>query len=476
MRRLPACGVAVLAVLWAGLCLKSPGLVSRPCAVASSGAAYRPLAGAARVGSRGAVSNVARGVREPRRQASAPFKIMEQDAKRLTSRITKTASASELLELLSKTVEDKVFNEYHMSAALTRLAKCKKNRPFHKDEAGSPVWAKLASRLRDMLLQDMLSARGVANVFYAVGELFEEIMMGRHMSQVLPKLCKAVRAKSDGMVSQALLNCLYSAAKLQDAGPEALTVVPILVEHVLLPHTMSSMNAQDISNYLWAAATLQEAAPEVSKAVPAIAKLVPDKVDSMKAQEWSNSFWAAARLQEASPKVLAAVPALVNRILQNLGSMSAQQMSNCLWAAAKLQDASPTVLLAVPALSTRVRNKAQDMKAQELSACLWAAAKLQDSSPEVLAALPALAVCVPMKVENLTPQGLSNCLWAAAKLQDASPELLAMTGSLEACMTPQIGRLTTEGLRMSLWAARQLAQDDLVSMLQAELHRRKSRA
>ena len=77
-----------------------------------------------------------------------------------------------------------------------------------------------------MLSKDLLPSRGAANVFYSVGELYEEI--DRHMSQVLPKLCRAVGAKANGMKAQEISNCMLTAAKLPDASPEVLDAVTAL--------------------------------------------------------------------------------------------------------------------------------------------------------------------------------------------------------------------------------------------------------
>ncbi|CAE7942619.1 unnamed protein product, partial [Symbiodinium sp. KB8] len=142
-------------------------------------------------------------------------------ARRLTAQITKAGSASKLLALLEKPLVDaNLFNDFHMSAAWTTLARFKKRRQFRKADANNPVWAKLSARLHHMLSKDLLPSRQTANVFYSVGELYDEIE--RHMSQVLPKLCRAVAAKANGMKAQEISNCMLTAAKLPDASPEVL--------------------------------------------------------------------------------------------------------------------------------------------------------------------------------------------------------------------------------------------------------------
>ena len=71
------------------------------------------------------------------------------------------------------------------------------------------------------------------------------------MTQVLPNLCRAVRANASGMTAQQVSKRMLAAAKLQ----------------------------------------VQDASPEELAAVPALAKCAPDKVEQMKPQELSNSFW-----------------------------------------------------------------------------------------------------------------------------------------------------------------------------------------
>ncbi|CAE7795942.1 unnamed protein product, partial [Symbiodinium necroappetens] len=189
---------------------------------------------------------VSRRVRERRRQA--PEHTSDGEARRLTSEITKAGSTSELLSLLEKPAENaNLFNHFHMSASLTRLARFKRRGPFRQADVSSPVWAKLAARLLGMLRKDSLPTREAVNVLHAADELSEE--MAKHVSQALPKLYEAIRAKASGM------------------------------------------NAQHLSNSLL-----------VLDAVPALAKRVPDKVEDMIPQALSNSLWAAAKLQDASPE------------------------------------------------------------------------------------------------------------------------------------------------------------------------------
>eukprot|EP00439_Symbiodinium_sp_Y106_P053455 s246_g7.t1 len=236
---------------------------------------------------------VPRGVRERRRQQDRSQD--DGEARRLTAQITKAGSASELLALLEKPAKDAaLFNSFHISAAMTKLARFKKRRQVGQADASSPVWATLSVRVSDMLEQDLLPPREAANVFYAAGELYQE--MGKHMTKVLPLLCDSVHKKAAGMAEQALSNCLLAVVKLEDASPDVLTVVSALAMHI--PAKVGAMTTQGMSNCLLAAAKLQDSSPEVLDIVPALAKFLPHKVGDMIPQALSNSLWAAAKLQD----------------------------------------------------------------------------------------------------------------------------------------------------------------------------------
>ena len=88
-----------------------------------------------------------------------------------------------------------------------------------------------------------------------------------------------------------------------------------------------NIGAQGLSNSLWAAAKLQDAAPEVVKIVPALAAQIPLKAVSMNRQDLSNSLWALKDLPTASPAVPRAVLALVEEIPSKIGGMDGQALS-----------------------------------------------------------------------------------------------------------------------------------------------------
>ena len=458
-----ACRVAVAVILSRCCCLAIPevALSTAICGRARPAIGLPAGSAATNRGCSRLVCKIPRRVREPRRQAPGRSNA-EKEARALTSRITKASSAAELLDLLGQQVRSTIFNEYHLTAFMTRLARFKRGRQLRQSDSSSSALAKLADRLYDMLRQDLLSPRSTSNAFYAVGELYEQIE--KHLPQLLPKLCDAVRSKAGDMEAQGLSNCVLAATKLHDVSPDVLVVVPALARSIR--DKAVDMNPQELSNSLLAAAKLHDASPEVLTAVPAIAKQIPNKVGGMKPQELSNSLWAAEKLQDASPEALDAVPALTNRIQHKVEDLEPQGLSNCLLAAAKLQDSVPEVLDAVPALAKRIPDKIEDMIPQHLSNCLWAAAKLQDASPEVLEAVPALAKRIPDKVDDMIPQGLSSCLLASAKLQDASPDVLAVVPVLAKSIPSNVDDMNPQELSNILVAAAKL-QDSGPEVLKA---------
>ncbi|CAE7377835.1 rib-1 [Symbiodinium natans] len=412
----------------------------------------------------------------------------------LTSKLRNSTSPAELLSLLEKEVDAAVFNDFHMSATFTRLAFFKRSRRLSAIDARSPVWPRLTARLQVMLKTDMISPRAVANVLWALVEIYQDINM--HVASAVPALVRCVRnkaadmnefdlsnslwavaslhesepevlmavpviaeripQKAASMVPQALSNCLWAAEYLRDAAPAVLTAVPAIAECIL--QKVKDFDPQGVSNILWASANLQEAAPAVLVAVPVIAEVVPHKVESMKPQEIANSFWAVANLQKAAPAVLMAVPSIAERIPQKAESMNPQELSNSLLAAAKLQEVAPTALTAVLAIAERIPEKADGMIPQHLSNIIWAAAKLQKTAPAVLMAVPAIVKRIPQKVESMIPQHLSNILWAAANLQEAVPAVLTAVPAIAESIPQKEESMIPLQLSNILWAAANLQE------------------
>ena len=134
-------------------------------------------------------------------------------------------------------------------------------------------------------------------------------------------------------------------------------------------------------NVLWAAAKLHEAVPAVLSVVPAVARRVPQQVEKMIPQALSNCMWASVNLQEVAPAVLMSVPAVAEHVPPNVEHMIPQRLSNCLWAAANLHEGTPAVRTAVPALAECIKRNAGGFTEQGLTNCLWAAARGRTRCP-----------------------------------------------------------------------------------------------
>lgn len=125
---------------------------------------------------------------------------------------------------------------------------------------------------------------------------------------------------------------MWAAAQLQNVAQagtriKEFDVVPAIVAEI--PAKAETMIPQAISNCLWAAAQLQDSVPGVLKVVPSVSAQVPDKARNMKPLELSSTVWAVGRLKDKAPEVLSTVPAL-QEISHKQVKFSAQHFSNCL--------------------------------------------------------------------------------------------------------------------------------------------------
>ena len=247
----------------------------------------------------------------------------------LTSKIKEAETAAEVLRLLDGAVDGPIFNDFHASAACTRLAAFHKNGEMYAVDAKSPVIQRLANRIEILIKADEVGRRGLANVLWAFAKMFVAVPA---VLLTMPALVRGVAAKAKGMNARDLANSLWAAAQLQDPCPEVVEMVPAIVAQC--PGNAGDMNAQDLSNIILAAAKLQDVAPVVLEALPAIAAEISGKAGDMKPQELSNSVWGTAKLQDAIPDSLDIVPALVKEFPVKVGNMIPQELSNSLWAAA----------------------------------------------------------------------------------------------------------------------------------------------
>ena len=119
-------------------------------------------------------SRIDRAVLEPR-QGGPGLKRQGSDPRLLTFRISKAECAAEILELVAAELDNSNFNDFHLSAAFSRLAKFSQKRQLRRADLHSPVWPRLVAQLRTMIREDMLAPRMSANVFWAHGELYKKV-------------------------------------------------------------------------------------------------------------------------------------------------------------------------------------------------------------------------------------------------------------------------------------------------------------
>ncbi|KAG2439888.1 hypothetical protein HYH02_010518 [Chlamydomonas schloesseri] len=227
-----------------------------------------------------------------------------------------------------------------------------------------------------------------------------------------------------------------------------------LLRHVPAAAATRSLQPQHVSNLLYSLARLQQAAPQVLQLLPDAAPAggggrQPGAVHAFAEAEqygargkeelqWCELDAAAlawALVDAATPMLQAQAQAATDassaaaagtgrlRERPSEDSFGPQALSNALWALAVLGVCPPR-----PWLATWLRSAATVLPAadpQHMSNMLWALARfqIQPGASWIRAALQAAA----LKAPAFTPQGLCNTLWALAKLEcaDALLELSA---------------------------------------------------
>lgn len=340
--------------------------------------------------------------------SQADFSV--KTAKLLTLNITQAFSAPELLGILDRAVGVPFFNEFHASAAYSKLAKWIKHGRLGASEKASRVLPRLAARVQEIIEKGQAKLRAVANIFWSLGQLFDWLGAPKPL---LMALVKSMSQTARGMKPQELSNSLLACAQLKDVAAEVLTAVPEIAPQFAVK--AEGIKPQELYNSLWACAQLKADArhEDLTMIASALAIEIPGKASGMSEQGLSISLWAAAQLQNVAQagtriKEFDVVPAIAAEIPAKAETMIPQEISNCLWAAAQLQDSVPGVLKVVPSVSAQVPDKARNMKPQELSSTVWAVGRLKDKAPEVLSTVPALQE-ISHKVK-FSAQHFSNCL------------------------------------------------------------------
>ena len=402
----------------------------------------------------------------PRRRGQNSSK--DAEARKLTVDLKEAQSADKFLNILGKAVNGPIFNDFHASCAYHSLATWKRRGKLAKAATYLQL-PKLSARVREMIGEGQLRARGLANVLWSLAYLVDDFT---EVVDIVPSIVAQVPVKAEDMKPQELSNILWAAAKTKDDAPDVIDIVPSIVAKIQVK--AKEMDPQGLSNVLWAAAYLKDDAPDVIDIVPSIVAQIPGKAKDMKPQDVSNSLWAAAKLKDDAPDVINIVPSIVAKIPVKAKDMIPQHLSNVLWAAANLKDDAPDVIDIVPSIVAEIPGKANDMIPQQLSNVLWAAANLKDDAPDVIDIVPSIVVEIPGKAKDMDPQGLSNILWAAANLKDDAPDVIDIVPSIVAQIQVKAKDMVPQALSNSLWAAANLKDDapdviDIVPSIVAQI-------
>ena len=143
-----------------------------------------------------------RGSAATRKSQGSP-KSEGEDPKVLTRKIKKAETAAELLGALHGEVDSATFNEFHASAACTKLARWK----LGPGDVKNPTLQRLIDRIQVLIEGGRLDPQGLANILWAFAKLFIEVPK---VCFVVPALAKAVgQVLWDHLASFARNLCSY---------------------------------------------------------------------------------------------------------------------------------------------------------------------------------------------------------------------------------------------------------------------------
>ena len=291
-------------------------------------------------------TRVGRTPRSPHGPRSPPSDT-ESAQKKLTSQLADVPSAQQLLDILDPELDGELLNEFHISAAFTRLARHKKG--FDRAMQQSPVIKRLVAKVLSALERDELFARASANVFWAIASLGEG---GSCILELIPALTQSLVVQTEAMKPQEVANAIWAAATLQLPDKELRRLLPKLACRVL--EQTSEFNAQHVANTIWATATLKGRAPELLEIHEVLAEMAVERAADFKPQELSNILWSAATLKTDVPCLLEVLPRLMEGILGAREKYNAQGVANTIWAIATLMEEVPVLQQLLPDILTQV--------------------------------------------------------------------------------------------------------------------------
>lgn len=250
----------------------------------------------------------------------------------ITARISRSPSASVVLEVLESQHGNPALNLICISAAWVKIAKLPKT--MSPQVAADPYWKEFiestARILKQSLFQDVSKcAWACSNMFWASGSLKTEPLVWPYLAEVQEDLREGIVATSYFMDSQQVSYAIWACAKLE-LRTSALeeTLDPLIRQ---FPNVVEYLDSQQASMILWAAGKLGPLAPQLLKGMTILAEVLPEKISNFKAEEVSSSLLSISLISEHTSSLLEQVPGLAKRAAEVLQKMNGQMLANTCW-------------------------------------------------------------------------------------------------------------------------------------------------
>lgn len=368
----------------------------------------------------------------------------------LTGRL-RTAETSNHVLFMVEQYENNL-NEYHVRAALTRLAQSNGTAALSED----PGFRKLLSRTSELVTTFRSQALAtvlwsLARVEYDPGEAFLRSVIDASLPQLK-------QSKPQDMV-----NSLWACARFGYQPGEAF--LEALVD--TCANTLDDFEPMDVANLLWSFARLGFQ-PQKAFLDAVVARSL-EMVNSFFPVDIANLLWAFAKLKVDAGETLRP---LLQQAEEQVDSFEPAKLASLLWSCNKLQlDPGLPLLRALPC---RTNRELTELRPRGLSYVLWVygllghnpgTAFLQRVMEKLSRTVPAFDYC--------GAQGLSGILWSCARFNyDPGEEQVA---ALLSSSQQQLLHFTSAQLTRLLWACAKLqrrpSEDFLEAWLtQAERH------
>lgn len=292
-------------------------------------------------------------------QLRAAPKGWQTPPKEITSRISDSASASMVLEVLESEHTNPALNMISICAAWVTIAKLQ--RTVSPEVAADPYWKDFIKITLDLLKEKLLqdpsnTGRDCANIFWAAGSLRAQRILWPYLDELTEALTEGVAFTSYFMNAQQVANAIWACGKLALSRPTLKrTMTPLVCR---LPDVVEECQSQQIGSILWAAGKLGREAPQLLEQMPLLAEVMPEKIDDFGPQEVASSLLSISLLPaDVSTGLLGEVPQLAQRAGHVLHKMSGQQVANTCWGLAVIGNIDPQLIIQARVGSESVRHR-----------------------------------------------------------------------------------------------------------------------